>query len=121
MNANLIFNWLRDGRFAPEGHAGEESVFLPVEISRSALIEGSPVEETTHALGGRIRIDVAPMEMDEELENIAPDLIPVLVHDLHEARLAQRNGGPNPVPRKTGRNDPCPCGSGKKYKKCCLH
>jgi uncharacterized protein len=22
---------------------------------------------------------------------------------------------------KAGRNDPCPCGSGKKYKKCCLH
>ncbi len=22
--------------------------------------------------------------------------------------------------RKTGRNDPCPCGSGKKYKKCCM-
>ncbi|UCH82539.1 MAG: SEC-C domain-containing protein, partial [Nitrospiraceae bacterium] len=21
---------------------------------------------------------------------------------------------------QTGRNDPCPCGSGKKYKKCCL-
>ncbi len=26
-----------------------------------------------------------------------------------------RTAGP-----KTGRNDPCPCGSGKKYKKCCL-
>jgi uncharacterized protein len=26
-----------------------------------------------------------------------------------------RNEGP-----KAGRNDPCPCGSGKKYKKCCL-
>jgi len=23
--------------------------------------------------------------------------------------------------RKMGRNDPCPCGSGKKYKKCCLN
>ena len=23
--------------------------------------------------------------------------------------------------QKTGRNDPCPCGSGKKYKKCCLN
>ena len=23
--------------------------------------------------------------------------------------------------KKVGRNDPCPCGSGKKYKKCCLH
>lgn len=22
--------------------------------------------------------------------------------------------------RKTGRNEPCPCGSGKKYKKCCI-
>ena len=22
--------------------------------------------------------------------------------------------------RKAGRNDPCPCGSGKKYKRCCL-
>ncbi len=31
-------------------------------------------------------------------------------------------GGPQPVHRQTpkvGRNDPCPCGSGKKYKKCC--
>lgn len=26
---------------------------------------------------------------------------------------------PNP-PHRVGRNDPCPCGSGKKYKKCCL-
>lgn len=23
--------------------------------------------------------------------------------------------------KKTGRNEPCPCGSGKKYKKCCIH
>jgi tetratricopeptide (TPR) repeat protein len=23
--------------------------------------------------------------------------------------------------KKTGRNEPCPCGSGKKYKKCCLN
>lgn len=30
--------------------------------------------------------------------------------------------GPDPIRRehpKIGRNDPCPCGSGKKYKKCC--
>lgn len=24
------------------------------------------------------------------------------------------------IPEKIGRNDPCPCGSGKKYKKCCM-
>ena len=26
---------------------------------------------------------------------------------------------PGPPPRRVGRNDPCPCGSGKKYKRCC--
>ena len=25
------------------------------------------------------------------------------------------------VPKKIGRNAECPCGSGKKYKKCCLN
>ncbi|MDO9471295.1 MAG: SEC-C metal-binding domain-containing protein [Nitrosomonas sp.] len=23
--------------------------------------------------------------------------------------------------KKIGRNDPCPCGNGRKYKKCCLN
>lgn len=27
--------------------------------------------------------------------------------------------GPEAPPGKTGRNDPCPCGSGEKFKKCC--
>ena len=46
------------------------------------------------------------------------------------ARLAHRFGDPDgyfrPAPQlpqrvaKIGRNDPCPCGSGKKYKRCCL-
>lgn len=28
---------------------------------------------------------------------------------------------PLETPMKIGRNDPCPCGSGKKYKRCCMH
>ena len=39
----------------------------------------------------------------------------------HQASRKPENpatGGSNRSP-KTGRNDPCPCGSGKKYKKCC--
>ena len=27
----------------------------------------------------------------------------------------------NSVRKKIGRNAPCPCGSGKKYKKCCMN
>ena len=42
---------------------------------------------------------------------------------LTPAYLEAASGKQKPVTRageKIGRNDPCPCGSGKKYKKCCL-
>ncbi|MDJ0365221.1 SEC-C metal-binding domain-containing protein [Hymenobacter sp. H14-R3] len=35
-----------------------------------------------------------------------------------QARRDMARPQPQPVPAKIGRNDPCPCGSGKKYKKC---
>ncbi len=34
-------------------------------------------------------------------------------------RLRAAPAPPPPPPAKVGRNDPCPCGSGKKFKKCC--
>jgi preprotein translocase subunit SecA len=38
-----------------------------------------------------------------------------------EQKARSADGGSAPVRRekKVGRNEPCPCGSGKKYKKCC--
>ena len=33
----------------------------------------------------------------------------------------QKKSGTVVKPHKIGRNDPCPCGSGKKFKQCCLH
>src|SRR5260370_30932323 len=36
-------------------------------------------------------------------------------------KYAARNTAVQPVRKsRAGRNEPCPCGSGKKYKKCCL-
>lgn len=47
--------------------------------------------------------------MDELTKNMGkPGNLTVLLRDDAKART------------KVGRNDPCPCGSGKKYKKCCL-
>jgi len=41
--------------------------------------------------------------------------------DLGEARRAQSARAPaTPSPAKVGRNDACPCGSGKKFKRCCI-
>ena len=44
-----------------------------------------------------------------------------IVEERRQARLkTERSQSPRPPTGKIGRNDPCPCGSGKKYKKCCL-
>ena len=38
-----------------------------------------------------------------------------------ELYLEQKKSGTVIVGKKVGRNDPCPSGSGKKYKKCCMN
>ncbi len=70
------------------------------------------------------RAELAPLEIDEELEDLAPDIIPHAVETLHGARRALATASAAPANEnrpKVGRNDPCPCGSGKKFKKCCLN
>jgi hypothetical protein len=44
-----------------------------------------------------------------------PQPVPPPVPDLGQGVLPK----PHRAPPKVGRNEPCPCGSGKKYKKCC--
>ena len=50
-----------------------------------------------------------------------------LKRELREAKeeslrrqLAERQSQQEATSKKIGRNDPCPCGSGKKFKKCCI-
>ena len=67
---------------------------------------------------------------DEEIDEIdieAPDLIPNCVATiLHQSRpelartiAANIPGMPHKSAPRPGRNDPCSCGSGRKYKQCC--
>jgi uncharacterized protein len=57
------------------------------------------------------------------LAETAPELIAYGVTTLNAWRISQHGisqpGTPTPCFGKVGLNDPCPCGSGKKYKKCC--
>ena len=58
-------------------------------------------------------------ELDEVINDCEEDL-PQAVTDIYRFWLAKR--GTQTIRReepKVGRNDPCPCGSGKKYKQCC--
>jgi uncharacterized protein len=91
------------------------------------IIESGDTDAVAAFSGLRSLIAIASGEStlskpeQDRLTAEAPDLIPEWVEILSYWRLAH-----NPIAassatatfKNTGRNDPCPCGSGKKYKKC---
>lgn len=53
-----------------------------------------------------------------------PNAVKAIEDHIPRQKQGIRGAAPRPVnlfpaSSKIGRNDPCPCGSGKKYKKCC--
>jgi uncharacterized protein len=62
---------------------------------------------------------VLPEGEDAALKAEAPDLIADWAQLLYDHRLGAGRAAPVRPGPKVGRNEPCPCGSGKKYKKCC--
>jgi preprotein translocase subunit SecA len=63
------------------------------------------------------KLCLVKIQREEEVEEIRQkqkqDYIMSRGEDVPETKTVKHQG------EKTGRNDPCPCGSGKKYKKCC--
>jgi len=47
------------------------------------------------------------------------ELAPDEKEDITELERLLNPPKPKMADKKVGRNEPCPCGSGKKYKKCC--
>ena len=87
----------------------------------------SELLEPMFLLNGMLKEDVeksgerwfSPAEEARLLADIQENL-PVIVQMLYNFWRNKRTGGS--VKReepKSGRNDPCPCGSGRKYKQCC--
>ncbi len=74
------------------------------KLDAIAHLSGSEAELVMFALDERLRL---------------AGLDPVFAADDSEALPEEEEAEPPPAPAgKVGRNDPCPCGSGKKYKKC---
>lgn len=65
--------------------------------------------------------DFGVLARDREKRRQLVDMLPSCAAGIHAFWLARRSGWtlPRRNPDKTGRNEPCPCGSGKKYKQCC--
>jgi uncharacterized protein YecA (UPF0149 family) len=70
---------------------------------------------------GQIEPHEVPDDIEKRLDEDAA-LIPRMILILHKLeRIREVASRPSPLARrsKVGRNDPCPCGSRKKYKRCC--
>ena len=95
--------WLRLENREAEGFLGRVNVLLQDEAIDAKF--------TDAGVDPRMAFDIAVAEL--------PDYICALYRIRKEepGGLAQYRH----LEKKAGRNDPCPCGSGKKYKKCCLN
>ncbi len=78
--------------------------------------------ELFHQLDGRISDEILMTLSRIQLMREKPEEMPK--QKKRKMQLSHGDPGDKPAPvkregKKVGRNDPCPCGSGKKYKKCC--
>lgn len=90
--------------------------WLRLDVDRCADSVGTADDE---------RVDLVEYHAIYELDGIARQLGECAFFSRVDGRLYYLEGRParraayrRPGP-KTGRNDPCPCGSGRKFKKCC--
>lgn len=66
------------------------------------------MQETQHKITGAMRREIFTADNQKMLEQKMDDRL----KQLPDERLVRRV--------KIGRNSPCPCGSGRKFKKCCI-
>ena len=86
--------------------------------------------QKTAKLGTTKRPAVVRVQTEERLTEVASifeekgwrytiGLEPDKSEDISDLEVLLNLPKPAVVEKKAGRNDPCPCGSGKKFKKCC--
>lgn len=95
-----IKHWMDDLKGEKKRRLTKDDVDFRIEIIEREMRFYWDVMETDDSLS------------DEDIEDFQNDILKL---EKWRAEMA------NSSIKKVGRNDPCPCGSGKKYKKCCLN
>jgi preprotein translocase subunit SecA len=105
--------------YKKEGFAMFKAMYASINHDVAAMI--FRLEAMPQNLRPRsVFMDIPQQEVHQEFQSGIPKPISPQQAALEETKVPQQS--PVALPRtedKVGRNDPCPCGSGKKYKKCC--
>ena len=120
---NFIHTWekpdcISEIEFLEESKIFQKSISFKTEkfpqLRGSISEELSKIGELSHFIieGGKIEPEVLKTDLLDDLLNSPYYETPIKDHD-------RAINEPVRVEKKVGRNEPCPCDSGKKYKKCC--
>lgn len=97
-------------------------LYDPLSAENQAFLNQQLDPITLFASDARLQelLSLSHEQVQEQAARIEPNVMALRKHfferQLIEAHTPLMNAEPS-----VGRNDPCPCGSGKKFKKCCLH
>ncbi len=121
-----LFDYDLDGTVFPDIWA--TGFLTGVQLREAAW---TPIHHSTHATAFSVIAALAAPEQMHGLVSDPDDVarlaaafaeeLPITIaaiDDFWKKRRGYSTTG-NQRPAKTGRNEPCPCGSGKKFKKCC--
>lgn len=132
---NEILSSIDDGTYGPIFYEDNDGSAIPFAWAEGFLIGiglrekiWAPLLKSADA--GQALFPILALGSEEIAEEMAPEDIETLLSDCEIAipesviEIARywREGPRQPIRRaepKQGRNDPCACGSGKKFKKCC--
>lgn len=90
------------------------TVVLDLQTVEEPIVDHAQSDDIRYAVIGIVDLDAVPKE--KEYVPLGDDDNPIPLIGLEPvSNRSQKRQGP-----KVGRNDPCPCGNGKKYKKCCM-
>ncbi len=143
-----IERWVSDFMERPAASSGAGRIGPAAPDVLASFLEGAchsghaPADIDAHDVAHALLDHVATLDLSRGAHDAVPSFVASFLGDLEDVgRLAggrtlanqaraieaayrervlrgvrvERRAAP-----KIGRNDPCPCGSGKKYKKCCL-
>lgn len=109
----------------PTAQELEEQLSYPVQLKLNLLGReqvSKPLQATPNTVFVFPEWSQQPVTVKEQM--IALGTSPKMAEKIENQMIAKKKGAQGGMGAatedKAGRNDPCPCGSGKKYKKCCL-
>jgi len=131
-NSNFVHQWTKpesisEIEFREEEKIFQKSIFL--EPQKFSILR-SEISEELKKIGELSEYIIEYDKNDNSKSNLIFDTLSNSIKYIKKSKKIVEDqyinddfqkSEPIRIEKKIGRNDPCPCGSGKKYKKCCMN